>query len=571
MGIQIAMARFLRPVWGVPLFEASSAMQPIARDWQRLASEVHLIFTFITQNEHHLRKMMNNSTQSGSTQSGRNVDALSFERMCEFVKVCKEVCALMAIITKNGLGTVVSPQESGAKETFRDAVVKLAPGHEQNQSKDFRDKLKSIIDTLIEQGTEADSNAYMQGGFGGGFGGTQGVGARFGGDRDLHPASRDRLIHDIEEQCPTILQPSETSKMRARKCLVYAREAIDKLSDRSRMMMFVDEGKDMYNRVSRELSTEDVRHMCDGFIALQEHLSALQVLLKRCSEKDRLEEVDAEQLGGLIMSISQLPDRSVFTRALKLCLEHRGLYNFKVGISRSGAGVSSSIDAFDERPVIDYVLNAVIRSADYMALWPILRKQECLRRQTHHAHQRLVEFLKSRREWDKLVDFYNEIGQFARAQETCDQQAHQPWQDPSHGPTLEDRVHWFRQAAKAASLGGRAHKQKDYDFKADLCDVQKRLRDTEYSQTFVDDLTRKIMSPQELFNTAINMKSWPMALEVMEVLQDAGIVQSDAPKVVAMLWDLMLKAAWDAPASDHWSHKWASVELKLVDIGRRYG
>jgi hypothetical protein len=41
--------------------------------------------------------------------------------------------------------------------------------------------------------------------------------------------------------------------------------------------------------------------------------------------------------------------------------------------------------------------------------------------------------------------------------------------------------------------------------------------------------------------------------------------------VVAMLWDLMLKAAWDAPASDHWSHKWASVELKLVDIGRRYG
>jgi hypothetical protein len=352
---------------------------------------------------------------------------------------------------------------------------------------------------------------------------------------------------------------------------VYAREAIDKLSDRSRMMMFVDEGKDMYNRVSRELSTEDVRHMCDGFIALQEHLSALQVLLKRCSEKDRLEEVDAEQLGGLIMSISQLPDRSVFTRALKLCLEHRGLYNFKVGISRSGAGVSSSIDAFDERPVIDYVLNAVIRSADYMALWPILRKQECLRRQTHHAHQRLVEFLKSRREWDKLVDFYNEIGQFARAQETCDQQAHQPWQDPSHGPTLEDRVHWFRQAAKAASLGGRAHKQKDYDFKADLCDVQKRLRDTEYSQTFVDDLTRKIMSPQELFNTAINMKSWPMALEVMDVLQDAGIVQSDAPKVVAMLWDLMLKAAWDAPASDHWSHKWASVELKLVDIGRRYG
>jgi len=520
-GIRIALARFLRPVWNVSLFEASSATQPIAKDWQRLASEVHLIFTFVTQKEQDLRKMM----RPGRSMDGRNVEddqtrKERFERMCEFVKVCKEVCSLMAIVTENGLGTVVHTQMSGANYTFHDAVVKLYPGHDQNQSKDFRDKLKNVIDALIEQGTEED-NAFMTRGFGGGFGGTQGVGARVGVDRDMNPASRHRLINEIEDHC-------------------------------------------LYNRVSRELSTEDVRHMCDGFIALQEHLSALQVLIKRCSEKDRLEEGDATQLRELIERISQLPDRSVFARALKMCLEHRGLYVSQV----EGKSI---IDKLDERPAVDYVLQAVIRSGDYLLHWPILRKQECLRLQTHHAHQRLVEFLKSRREWDKLVEFYNEIEQFSRAQETCDQQAHQPYHQGDGRPTLDDRVHWFRQAATAASLGGRANKQKDYDFKADLCDVQKRLRASamKNNQPHEDDLERKIMSPQELFNTAINMKCWEMALEVMDVLHDAGIVQPDGPQVVDRLWNLLLNNAWDAGGSDHRS-KWAKLEITLVDVGRRY-
>lgn len=34
---------------------------------------------------------------------------------------------------------------------------------------------------------------------------------------------------------------TETSKMRARKSLMYAREAIDKFSDRNRMRMYVEE------------------------------------------------------------------------------------------------------------------------------------------------------------------------------------------------------------------------------------------------------------------------------------------------------------------------------------------
>jgi len=72
-------------------------------------------------------------------------------------------------------------------------------------------------------------------------------------------------------------------------------------------------------------------------------------------------------------------------------------------------------------PVIDFVLGAVVRSADHMSLWPTLRKMPLLRANSD-AQQRLVEFLKSNREMDKLVDFYIEIAQFGRAQEICEQE-----------------------------------------------------------------------------------------------------------------------------------------------------
>jgi hypothetical protein len=56
-----------------------------------------------------------------------------------------------------------------------------------------------------------------------------------------------------------------------------------------------------------------------------------------------------------------------------------------------------------------------------MSLWPTLRKMPLLRANSD-AQQRLVEFLKSNQEMDKLVDFYIEIAQFGRAQEICEQE-----------------------------------------------------------------------------------------------------------------------------------------------------
>ena len=59
-----------------------------------------------------------------------------------------------------------------------------------------------------------------------------------------------------------------------------------------------------------------------------------------------------------------------------------------------------------------------------------------------------------------------------------------------------------------------------------------------------------------------------MALEVMEVLDSAGIIQSDAASVVARLWRLLLDKAWNIQGSIE--DKWASIELTLMDVGRRY-
>lgn len=59
-----------------------------------------------------------------------------------------------------------------------------------------------------------------------------------------------------------------------------------------------------------------------------------------------------------------------------------------------------------------------------------------------------------------------------------------------------------------------------------------------------------------------------MALEVMEVLDGAGIIQPDAASVVGRLWRLLLDKAWNTQGSI--DDKWASVELTLMDVGRRY-
>ena len=90
-GILIALARFLRPVWDVSLFEAMSATQPIAAEWQRLAQDVHLIYTFITENESLLKPS-----------SGAESDAML---VCvrESVQICKEVYEYMCTYVHTGV------------------------------------------------------------------------------------------------------------------------------------------------------------------------------------------------------------------------------------------------------------------------------------------------------------------------------------------------------------------------------------------------------------------------------------------------------------------------------------
>ena len=83
---------------------------------------------------------------------------------------------------------------------------------------------------------------------------------------------------------------------------------------------------------------------------------------------------------------------------------------------------------------------------------PLLRK-------VGSAQQLLVEYLRQERLFEKLVELYNETGQFSRAGEVCLQQANArvvlvEGSEPS--PSLDERIHWYRQAAKAAKLNGGA-------------------------------------------------------------------------------------------------------------------
>ena len=71
-----------------------------------------------------------------------------------------------------------------------------------------------------------------------------------------------------------------------------------------------------------------------------------------------------------------------------------------------------------------------------------------------------------------------------------------------------------------------------------------------------------------LFHTYTHTECWEVALEVMEVLHAAGIVQPDHTAVVGRLWRLLLDKAWDSKV--HVDDKWACVEHTLTDVGRRY-
>ena len=142
---------------------------------------------------------------------------------------------------------------------------------------------------------------------------------------NMMPSQRDQLIKDIEEQCPTILQPSETSKMRALKALCNAREALDKYADRSRMLLHLREGREMYDRVSRDLDIKDIRRMTQDFVALEEHLSALQVLLKRFSDiKTPIDAEEALELKGLITGDGGRDGAGIGGRASGWLKWHRG-------------------------------------------------------------------------------------------------------------------------------------------------------------------------------------------------------------------------------------------------------
>ena len=98
--------------------------------------------------------------------------------------------------------------------------------------------------------------------------------------------------------------------------------------------------------------------------------------------------------------------------------------------------------------------------------------------------------------------------------------------------------------------------------------MDRHLRSDPNLEREKEQLLAKIMSPQELFNTAINWCCWEVALEVMEVLHSAGSIQPDFPSVVGRLWKLLLERAWSVEGSI--DDKWANVQLTLMDVGRRY-
>ncbi|EKX38314.1 Nup155, nuclear pore complex component [Guillardia theta CCMP2712] len=556
-GLLIALSRFLRPVWWYKLFDASSSLLSHS-EWERLVWQLQLLAKFLTDNEDKLPRgkglgMTQSRMALGSSSFASSVNSpglpLSVREIRDMVNMCKEVCSFMAIATRNGLGSILQEVDlSQIKELeFKTAVLRLVGKPKQNEIY-LQQQVLAVIEKLIEQSPASQPRLLLPG--------EQAFSPSSVNDYMVRSAiRREKLIRDIEEQCPNIFRPAEHSKMRARKCLAEARESYQYHPDR--VQQCLSEARELYNRVSKDLNEDDIHRMCDSFCELNEHLAAIQVLLKRFSEKSEpVSPAEAAKLQLLLHLLASQSDKSSFTKALEVALEHKGLYTSRV----------SSVDVNTNEeflfPTVYVVFRSVLDDSSFGSLWPILRRLPLLKKSSAPQHH-LIAFLRGRPDGpDKLVELYNETGQFSKAGEICLQEAVRPVEKGV--PTLDDRIRWYREAAKAAKLNGgmlnSQHQATMLDQYADICHIQQHLleqvdillrrKPSSALRAMAARMQERAMGLQDLFGCSVDAECYEVALEVCELASSAGEVQEDAmnlPQVVKKLWTLLLEQAWTAP------------------------
>lgn len=436
------LSRFLRPVWGHHIF--SSGLTQGHQEWDRLVWQLQTLSKFLTNFEDQLLV--------GESRIGA-FGQVTVREVRDMVHMCKEVCSLMGIIGRNS-AALTSKEDmvklSNAKEfsslvekNFGSLVEDLVC--KPNEHGSLKAQLERVIYTLMEESCRTNVM------------GVSVTSPTSAADQLSRAAQkRERLISDIEEQCPSIFNPVERSKMKAEKCLVEAKEAQDR-GDEHRAQASLRGAKEHYDRISRDINHDDLLHMINSFCLRREPLTAVHILLKRFAEQvgEPVNQEEATDLQEVIRRVALLGDDAALSSCLQTCLEHKGLY--KQALRREDGNEW-------EEPAVYLVFHAVLgrgwqgATLAQGACWPLLRSLPLLRK-VGSAQQLLVEYLRQERLFEKLVELYNETGQFSRAGEVCLQQANArvvlvEGSEPS--PSLDERIHWYRQAAKAAKLNGGA-------------------------------------------------------------------------------------------------------------------
>ena len=550
-GILIALSRFLRPFWNEKVF-AGSGKAMRHGEWKYVVSQLHFVNRFLTEFEDRLP----------GHQNGRQ-DDMTVREIRDFVAQCRELSSLLCILTKDPQWHTLAQSKDEdivrSKDLdFRTLVLRIIckPHNDLTQQ-----QLLSVILKLIQQ-TARTSAVYSPGA---------------ASDQGARAASkRETLVSDIETQCPNIFKPFERSKMRAESWLSEAKESRESNPERLEACLF--KAKEHYLKLSMDLTYADLARMCDCFIELGQHMSALQVLLKRFSEQVDVAGNEADLYRAILGRLALVEDESVFEAGLNLSLSDKGLYRH-------------ALRGDYTEPAVYGVYRCVLEGPDSGYLWPILRRLPLLRKVGSAQHY-LVEFLRIASLAEKLCDLYNETEQYSKAGEVCLQQANAHCVEAPDGkisPTLTDRIHWFRQAAKAAKLNGGALNNNTQasllDQYADIAHIQQHLTQCldegmpvsvrHDASGLLHRLTRELLSLQEIFERACEFDCYDVAMEVCEAASSGGDVQSgylNLSQVMSKLWKLILHKAWrgDGTSDEVPEDAWARVEASVCDIGRRF-
>ena len=358
LGLLIALARFLRPVW-------SLCTTVSAKDWSRVAAELDLVKRFLEAV---------GAFEIPKKDSVRdNRESIRYTEVLETISHCQQLCLLLHLVVKGG-GSLHSLQPGG--------LGVLVHSYYKNMKGFGADPILELVRTLSEASCAKEFVNSKK--------------ARWA--YEDAPSFRDGLLLSRTEQelldglLTRLLPPSKLAQARADKELTKAR-ALFEDGNFDGVVACVKKAQEQLMGIARDLTLDDLRRYAGGksqdthfssFGCVQQPMAFLYIILHRFANQVTVAAEEVLLILDFIQDMYQDSDGSFGPEnhadaALLLLLQHNGLYrNCQSSTSNFLDRSASGLDALQGSRLAHSSFNLSMQGS-YMeekeerAMWPLLR------------------------------------------------------------------------------------------------------------------------------------------------------------------------------------------------------